>query len=154
MRWAGFEHILDSAIAVLFYQYGGREIADELPMGTKGKIKFFRKAALRVPQFQQTALSIERIATEALRVLKERNWCIHRAALAFYDTDTVAYPVELVRLVRPHLFEEERRSVTIDHIKAVADDCAALLFVVALFHYEPLGVTPKNMSRSNSAVSA
>jgi hypothetical protein len=143
LRWAIAEHALDRSIAILHHIWRAGDTEKTLPLNARAKIKHFRKVSLAVPEFANVSQLIEEIATEAFRLLDERNWCIHGTALAF-EMEAVGYPIELKRLSRPHLNAEETRQFTIEQINQIADDCASLAVMLALFQCEPLGFISKD----------
>ncbi|MDH4987600.1 hypothetical protein QEZ47_19170 [Aminobacter anthyllidis] len=142
VAWAVAEHGLDQCISVIYHLKGGQAISKTLPLNARDKIKFFRKSVRSLPELHKAAEHADHMANMAVRILDDRNWCIHGVALQVGAT-MIPHPIELTRLQRPYMTSLEKKEVTLDSINKVMLDCMPLLLGFAFFLHDPLEVIPK-----------
>lgn len=143
ISWAMVEHALDMNVAAIYYTKGGDAIEKRLPHNAKDKIKWFRKAMLRLPALASAAHHAEPFAKDMLNVLARRNWCIHGVGLNILNFQTLPHPIELVRVQRPEMRRTESYQVKLPDIDSTTSDTIPLLLFLCFFQYDPLGITTK-----------
>ncbi|MER9705678.1 hypothetical protein NKJ10_15755 [Mesorhizobium sp. M0204] len=139
INWAAAEHALDHCLSILFYEKGASSLAALLPLNARAKIKFFHKAVKATPELASAIARAGELANAALRIVDDRNWCIHGTASMIGGT-LYDQPLNLSRFERPAMEFLESREITMDTIRETTGKCGHLALAMMVFTIRHLGI--------------